>query len=59
MLGGRHEPSVTLKRVLSIADKVLRRSAYIALLNENKTALHKLIDLCEKSNYLSEEIGIP
>lgn len=57
LLVGRRQPSVTLQRVLKIADKVLRRSAYIALLNENHAALHRLVDLCEKSRYLAEEIG--
>lgn len=57
LLVGRRQPSVTLQRVFNIADKVLRRSAYIALLNENHAALHRLVDLCEKSCYLAEEIA--
>jgi len=57
MLSDRPNPSVILNRVLQIADKVLRRSAYIALLNENKAALRRLMELCEKSQYLAEEIG--
>jgi len=57
ILAGRRKPAVTLSRVLNIADRVLRRSAYIALLNENPTALLRLVDLCEESVYLAEEIG--
>ncbi len=57
ILAGRQRPAATLNRLLNIADKVLRRSAYVALLNENPTALLRLVDLCEESIYLAEEIG--
>jgi len=57
LLTGRRRPTVTLHRVLNVADKVLRRSAYIALLNENHAALRRLVDLCEKSRYLAEEVA--
>jgi len=57
LLIGRRQPTETLHRVLNIADKVLRRSAYIALLNENHAALQRLVDLCEQSRYLAEEIA--
>ncbi len=57
MLPGRHSPATTLKHVLNIVEKVLRRSAYIALLNENRAVLERLVDLCQKSHYLAEEIG--
>ncbi len=57
LLVGRRQASVTLHRVFNIADQVLRRSAYIALLNENHAALQRLVDLCEKSRYLAEEIA--
>jgi glutamate-ammonia-ligase adenylyltransferase len=50
-------PAETLKRVLNIVEKVLRRSAYIALLNENRAVLERLVGLCKKSRYLAEEIG--
>ena len=57
MLATRPCPSTILNRVLEIVDKVLRRSAYIALLNENRAALRQLVELCEKSRFLAEEIG--
>jgi len=57
MLQGRRSPATTLKHVLNIVEKVLRRSAYIALLNENRAVLERLVDLCQKSRYLAEEIG--
>jgi len=57
MLKGRAAPAQTLRRVLNIVTQVLRRSAYIALLNENSAAMQRLIDLCEQSGYLADEIG--
>lgn len=57
LLQGRRNPAATLKHVLDIVERVLRRSAYIALLNENKAVLERLVGLCEKSPYLAEEIG--
>lgn len=51
------EPAVVLRRVLAIIAEVLRRSAYVALLNENAAVLARLVDLCEQSGYLAEEIA--
>ncbi|MDX1480781.1 MAG: bifunctional [glutamate--ammonia ligase]-adenylyl-L-tyrosine phosphorylase/[glutamate--ammonia-ligase] adenylyltransferase [Woeseiaceae bacterium] len=51
------EPAVATARVLDIAGRVLRRSAYIALLNENPQALARLVDLSAKSGYLSDELA--
>ena len=48
---------VTLERVITILYEVLRRSAYIAFLNENRAALERLIFFCEKSIYLTEMIA--
>lgn len=57
LLCRRQSPEIILRRVLNIVDRILRRSAYIALLNENRTAMRRLVDLCEHSAYLAEEIG--
>lgn len=57
LLNGRPMPATTLKRVLNIVSRILRRSAYIALLNENHAAMRRLVDLCEQSVYLADEIG--
>jgi glutamate-ammonia-ligase adenylyltransferase len=51
------QPGVTLRRTLSVIEKVLRRSAYIALLNENSAALGKLVDLCTRSAYVARQIA--
>jgi len=50
-------PSLALERILSIIERIIRRSAYVALLNENPPALEKLIDLCESSAYLAEQVS--
>jgi glutamate-ammonia-ligase adenylyltransferase len=50
-------PLVALNRVLAIVEKILRRSAYIALLNENTQVLARLIELCERSMYIAEQIA--
>lgn len=57
MLHGRAQVAETLRRLLNIVARVLRRSAYVALLIENRAALRRLIELCEKSAYLAEEIA--
>jgi glutamate-ammonia-ligase adenylyltransferase len=57
LLQARQSPEQTLQRVLNIVSRVLRRSAYIALLNENQAAMQRLVELCERSEYLADEIG--
>jgi glutamate-ammonia-ligase adenylyltransferase len=57
LLRDRPEPHIVCERVLNIAARILRRSAYIALLNENPAALHQLVTLCERSAYLADEIA--
>lgn len=53
----KESPALVLKRVLSIVERVLRRSAYVALLNENPLVLERLVNLCGRSEWLAEEIG--
>ncbi|MGI9270959.1 MAG: bifunctional [glutamate--ammonia ligase]-adenylyl-L-tyrosine phosphorylase/[glutamate--ammonia-ligase] adenylyltransferase [Woeseiaceae bacterium] len=50
------ESPLALRRVLEVAEQVLRRSAYLALLNENTHALGKLISLCSRSSYITRQI---
>jgi glutamate-ammonia-ligase adenylyltransferase len=50
-------PETALARVLGIVEKVLRRSAYLALLNENARVLSRLVSLCEQSAYIADEIA--
>ena len=56
-LDGRDNPVRTAQRLLTIIDKILRRSAYIALLNENPAVLGRLADLCSQSAYFADEIA--
>ena len=51
------EPLAALSRSLLVVEKVLRRSAYLALLNENEAALERLVELCEKSAYVAEQLA--
>ena len=53
----RQQPAEVLRRVLGIVEHILRRSAYVALLNENPVVLERLASLCATSAWLAEEIG--
>jgi glutamate-ammonia-ligase adenylyltransferase len=57
VLREKQQPAVVLSRVLGIVEHILRRSAYVALLNENPLVLERLVDLCESNAWLAEEIG--
>ncbi len=50
-------PFVALERVLGVVSAVLRRSAYLALLLENPAAAARLVELCARSRYLSDELA--
>ncbi|HEY5641453.1 MAG TPA: bifunctional [glutamate--ammonia ligase]-adenylyl-L-tyrosine phosphorylase/[glutamate--ammonia-ligase] adenylyltransferase [Woeseiaceae bacterium] len=50
-------PVAALSRTLGIVERILRRSAYIALLNENPGALARLVDLCARSQYIADQIA--
>ncbi len=53
----KDNPATALERCLSVIEKVLRRSAYLALLNENWLATERLVSLCERSAYIADEIA--
>jgi len=55
--GRRKRPDVVCSRTLSVISRILRRSAYVALLNENPAVLERLVDLCDQSAYLAAEIA--
>lgn len=50
-------PLRAVTRTLSIVERILRRSAYLALLNENPGALARLVDLCARSHYITDQIA--
>jgi len=54
-VGGRAPQA--LERMLRIIEAIGRRSAYIALLNENQGALERLVHLCASSNFLARQIA--
>ena len=49
------DPVLALDRTLVVIEQVLRRSAYVALLNENNVAAQRLVSLCERSAYIAGE----
>jgi glutamate-ammonia-ligase adenylyltransferase len=53
----REDPVLALERTLSVIERVLRRSAYVALLNENRLAAERLVRLCERSAYVAEQLA--
>jgi len=57
LLKSRRQPLPALERTLAIVEKVLRRSAYLALLNENALTLERLLALCERSAYIAGQIA--
>jgi len=56
-IANSERPLLALSRTLSIVERVLRRSAYLALLNENQGALARLVDLCARSHYIADQIA--
>lgn len=57
LAGKRSNPLRAVRRSLSVVQQVLRRSAYLALLNENRLAAERLVRLCEKSSYIAAELA--
>jgi glutamate-ammonia-ligase adenylyltransferase len=51
------EPQLALERTLSVINRILRRSAYVSLLNENLLAARRLVQLCESSSYIAAQIA--
>ncbi|WP_250656597.1 bifunctional [glutamate--ammonia ligase]-adenylyl-L-tyrosine phosphorylase/[glutamate--ammonia-ligase] adenylyltransferase [Alkalimarinus coralli] len=49
--------SLTLQRILLLVESVLRRTAYLVLLNENPGALKQLVWLCSVSPWVAEQLA--
>ncbi|SHK70410.1 glutamate-ammonia-ligase adenylyltransferase [Desulfatibacillum alkenivorans DSM 16219] len=47
--GKADQPEVALKRVLTLVEAVIRRTAYLSLLVENPEVLERLVKLCDSS----------
>ncbi|SDK00257.1 bifunctional [glutamate--ammonia ligase]-adenylyl-L-tyrosine phosphorylase/[glutamate--ammonia-ligase] adenylyltransferase [Microbulbifer yueqingensis] len=51
------EPLLALQRVLPLIRSVLRRSAYLVLINENPPILAQLLRLCAASPWIAEQLA--
>ena len=50
------QPDAALRRVLALLQNILRRSSYLALLDERPAALARLVDVVARSGLLAERI---
>ena len=50
------QAEIILPRVLTLLEAIVRRSAYLALLNENPRALDLVIELCAASPWVAEQL---
>ena len=57
LLQDRQTPNLILERILKVIGQILRRSAYVSLLNENPAVMGRLVGLCENSAFLAQEIA--
>ncbi len=54
----RHrDPEQVLERLAAVIESVGLRSAYLALLKENRTALSRLAELCGRSGFLARQVA--
>ena len=57
LIGAQAEPAKCLERVLPVFRSICRRSAYLALLNENPLALERLLGLVVDSAWLARQLA--
>ncbi len=57
-LGNVETPVKALIRTLGVVERILRRSAYLSMLNENPAAMRRLVDLCGRSRYIANQIAL-
>jgi glutamate-ammonia-ligase adenylyltransferase len=50
------QPDAALRRVLALLQNILRRSSYLALLDEQPAALSRLVDVVSRSGLLAERL---
>lgn len=51
------ERDAALRRVLTVLEAIGGRSAYLALLVENRPALARLVAICERSEFLTQHVA--
>jgi len=54
---GSAQPDAALKRLLGLLQAILRRASYLALLDEQPTALRRLVDVLARSAFLADRIA--
>ncbi|QNP41560.1 bifunctional [glutamate--ammonia ligase]-adenylyl-L-tyrosine phosphorylase/[glutamate--ammonia-ligase] adenylyltransferase [Lysobacter solisilvae (ex Woo and Kim 2020)] len=54
---GSRQPMLALRRLLALLQNILRRSAYLALLDEQPVALQRLVDVVSRSALLAERLA--
>ena len=54
---GSQQPMLALRRLLALLQNILRRSAYLALLDEQPAALQRLVDVVSHSALLAERLA--
>ncbi len=54
---GSQQPMLALRRLLALLQNILRRSAYLALLDEQPAALQRLVDVVAHSALLAERLA--
>jgi len=52
------DPAVLLSRVKHLLKKIITRTPYLDLLNENESALNNLLKLCNASEYVSDQLAL-
>jgi glutamate-ammonia-ligase adenylyltransferase len=50
-------PDVTFARIAKILEMIGGRTVYLALLNENASALRRLVQLCAQSQFLADQVA--
>ncbi len=50
-------PARAVQRAFTVLESVLRRSSYLALLNENQEAAERFVRLCAESAYIAAELA--
>ncbi len=57
LLEGREDPVAAIGRTVPVFEAICRRSAYLALLIENPTALSRLVDIAGSSPLLAQQMA--
>ena len=56
-IAGNDHEAIVLSRLLHVIERIAGRTVYLALLNENKTARQRLVELCTQSQFLADQVA--